>query len=98
MLVPPRHFINIFSSQKKFCKKGVIVVIAVLHTCNIKVKGNLISQINECHLVHQKFFLPCFIFFNNTCCFSDLYDIKSMGIILQVHNVHKQKTVNMCSL
>ena len=42
----------IFSSQKKFCKKGVIVVINMLHTCNVKVKGNLISEINKCHLVH----------------------------------------------
>ena len=39
------------------------MVIDMLHTCNIKVKGNLISEINKCHLVRQKFFLLCFIFF-----------------------------------
>ena len=39
------------------------MVIDMLHTCNIKVKGNLISEINKCHLVRQKFFLLYFIFF-----------------------------------
>ena len=41
------------------------MVIDMLHTCNIKVKGNLISKINKCHLVRQKFFLLLFptIFF-----------------------------------
>ena len=38
------------------------MVIDMLHICKIKVKGNL-SEINKCHLVRQKFFLLCFIFF-----------------------------------
>ena len=38
------------------------MVIDMLHICKIKVKGNLISEINKCHLVRQKFFLLCFIF------------------------------------
>ena len=77
-----------FSSQKKFCKKGVIVAIALLNnmkvtwTCCIKtffldtrthasfsltlmligmlyemkVKSNLVHQINKHHLVRQKNF------------------------------------------
>ena len=77
-----------FSSQKKFCKKGVIVAIALLNnmkvtwTCCIKtffldtrsqasfsltltllgmlyemkVKSNLVHQINKHHLVRQKIF------------------------------------------
>ena len=39
------------------------MVIDMLRICKIKVKGNLISEINKCHLVRQKFFLLCFIFF-----------------------------------
>ena len=51
------------------------MVIDVLQTCNIKLKGNLISQVNKPNLVCRKFFLPCFTLFNNTCCFCYLYDI-----------------------
>ena len=48
------------------------MAIDMLHTCNIKVNSNLISEINKCHLMRQKFFLLCFI---SSLFSSYLYDI-----------------------